>query len=111
MNRLRAFLETLVGLLRRLVDKRGRRTTVQNERRPITRSVTLTEEEAREFRTRPAMHFQKIGEALQLAVDAAFDDEEERWATDGELTASVSYEIVFKKVNPGEIGQYRVTIS
>lgn len=84
---------------------------MEDERRPITRTVELTPEEAREFRMRPSMHFQKFGEALQLAVDAAFDDEAERWATDGELTASVSYEVVFKKVNPGEIGQYRVTIS
>ena len=84
---------------------------MQNERLPITRSVTLSEEEARDFRARPDMHFQKFGEALQLAVDAAFDDERDRWATDGELTASVSYEVVFKKVNPGQIGEYKATIS
>jgi hypothetical protein len=101
-----------MGLIRRLLNKRREETrTVQNERRPITRSVKLSEDEAREFRERPSMHFQKFGEALQLAVDAAFDDEADRWATDGELTASVTYEVVFRKVNPGQIGDYRVTIS
>jgi hypothetical protein len=107
---LRTLLKELLSLIRRLLDKRGRTTTMQNGRRPITRSVTLSEEEAREFRTKPSMHFQKLGEAMQLAVNAAFDDEE-RWATDGELTAAVTFEVVFKKVNPGQIGEYRATIS
>jgi hypothetical protein len=108
---LRTLLKELLSLIRRLLDKRGRTTRVQNERRPITRSVTLSDDEAREFRSKPSMHFQKLGEALQLAVDAAFDDEEERWATDGELTAAVAFEVVFKKVNPGQIGEYKATIS
>jgi hypothetical protein len=53
----------------------------------------------------PEAHFDRFGQALQRAVDRAVDE----WG-EGPHAANVQFAVRFKRVNPGQIGEYRVVL-
>ena len=70
------------------------------ERNQIIVNVGVDEEGLRR-----GEHFHNFGQALQRAVDQAADT----WGP-GTHTASLQLVVTFRKVNPGEIGGYRIVL-
>lgn len=58
-----------------------------------------------EHRLVPDDHFKNFGKALQKAVDEAAD----AWGP-GDHTANIQMAVTFRKVNPGEIGGYKIVL-
>ena len=54
---------------------------------------------------RPEGHFERFGDALQRAVNRAVDE----WG-DGPHTATVQIAISFRRVHPGQVGEYRIIL-
>jgi hypothetical protein len=55
-------------------------------------------------------HSYNLSQTLQAAVDAAVDDDDHDWGA-GPHTVTVQLGVIFTKVNPGDIGAYKVTIT
>jgi hypothetical protein len=75
----------------------------QGEGGDVERNQIIVDVGADEEGLMAGEHFRNFGVALQRAVDQAADT----WGP-GTHTASVQLVVSFRKVNPGEIGGYRV---
>ncbi len=63
-----------------------------------------------DHRLRKGDHAYNLGLTLQAAVDAAVDEEHYNWGP-GPHSVSVQFGVEFTKVNPGDIGAYKVVIN
>jgi hypothetical protein len=54
---------------------------------------------------RPEAHFERFGQVLQNAVNRAVDE----WG-DGPHAANVQFAVKFKRVNPGQVGEYKIVL-